>query len=42
MKYKAYLVEELNDIFTGSIKELDTPSVEDGNVLIKVHYSSLN
>ena len=42
MKYKAYLVEELNDVFSGSIKELDTPSVEDGNVLIKVHYSSLN
>ena len=42
MKYKAYLVEENDGKFSGSIKELDTPSLDDGRVLIKVKYSSLN
>ena len=42
MKYKAYLIEENNGKFSGSIKELDVPSLDDGRVLIKVQYSSLN
>ena len=42
MKYKAYLVEENNGEFIGSIKELDAPDLEDGRLLIKVKYSSLN
>ncbi len=42
MKYKAYLVEENNGEYKGSIKELDAPSLEEGRVLINVKYSSLN
>ena len=42
MKYKAYLVEENEGQFSGSIKELEVPSLEMGKVLIKVHNSSLN
>ena len=42
MKYKAYLVEENNGEFIGSVKELDTPDLQEGRLLIKVKYSSLN
>ena len=42
MKYKAYLVEENNGEFAGSVKELDVPDLEEGRLLIKVKYSSLN
>tara|TARA_B110000967_G_C18899477_1_gene573557 strand:+ start:4478 stop:5461 length:984 start_codon:yes stop_codon:yes gene_type:complete len=42
MKYKAYLVEESDGVFKGSVKELDKPEIEEGKVIIKVHYSSLN
>ena len=42
MKYKAYLIEQKDDQFSGSIKELDVPSIEPGHLLISVHYSSLN
>ena len=42
MKYKAYLVEENNGEFVGSLKELDVPDLEEGRLLIKVKYSSLN
>lgn len=42
MKYKAYLVEENNGTFSGSIKELEVPALSEGKVLIKVEYSSLN
>jgi len=42
MKYKAYLVEENEGKYNGQIKELEMPSLDDGNVIIKVHYSSLN
>ena len=42
MKYKAYLVEEKEGKYKGQIKELEMPSLDDGNVIIKVHYSSLN
>ena len=42
MKYKAYLVEENEGKYNGQIKELEMPSLVDGNVIIKVHYSSLN
>jgi acrylyl-CoA reductase (NADPH) len=40
--YKAYLVEELDGVYSGSIKELQMQDIESGNVIIKVHYSSLN
>ena len=42
MKYKAYLVEELDGVYSGSIQELRMHDIEPGNVIIKVHYSSLN
>ena len=42
MDYKAYLVEELDGVYSGSIKELQMHDIEPGNVIIKVHYSSLN
>jgi putative YhdH/YhfP family quinone oxidoreductase len=42
MKYKAYLVEENKGAFQGSIKEIEMESIEPGNIIIKVHYSSLN
>ena len=42
MKYKAYLVEENNGEYIGSVKELDIPDLEEGRLLIKVKYSSLN
>lgn len=40
--YRAFRVEEIESEFISSIKELDTPSIEKEEVLIKVHYSSLN
>ena len=42
MNYKAYLVEELDGLYSGSIKELQMRDLEPENVIIKVHYSSLN
>lgn len=42
MKYKGYLVEEKGDTFSGSIQEVEMPPIADGNVIIKVNYSSLN
>ena len=42
MKYKAYLVEENNGEYIGSVKELNTPVLQEGRLLIKVKYSSLN
>ena len=42
MNYKAYFVEELDGVYSGSIKELHMNDIESGNVIIKVHYSSLN
>ena len=42
MKYKAYLVEENEGKHSGQVKEIKMPSLDDGNVIIKVHYSSLN
>ena len=42
MKYNAYLVEENDGIYNGSIQEIDMQPIEPKNVIIKVHYSSLN
>jgi alcohol dehydrogenase len=42
MKYKGYLVEEKGDTFSGKIQEVEMPPIADGNVIIKVNYSSLN
>lgn len=40
--YKAFRVEEKDDKFTSSIKEVPFKSLERGEIRIKVHYSSLN
>ncbi|MDA7788580.1 YhdH/YhfP family quinone oxidoreductase [Gammaproteobacteria bacterium] len=42
MKYKAYLIEQIDDQFNGSVQELDKPEIETGHLIINVHYSSLN
>lgn len=42
MKYKAYLIEQTEDQFNGSVQELDKPIIEQGHLIISVHYSSLN
>ena len=42
MTYKGYLVEEIDGSYVGSVKDIDIPEINDGNVLIKVNFSSLN
>lgn len=42
IQYKAFVVEELNGTFTQSIKTQDTKNLLLGEVLIRVHYSSIN
>lgn len=42
MQYKALYIEELNNEFISSVKILDTANLPQGDVLIKVNYSSLN
>ena len=41
-KFKALVIDNQNENFTRSIQELDTSQLKDGNVLVKVDYSSLN
>jgi len=41
-KFKALLIDNQNENFTRSVVELDTSALKDGNVLVKVDYSSLN
>ncbi|MBG7631051.1 MAG: YhdH/YhfP family quinone oxidoreductase [Bacteroidetes bacterium] len=40
--FKAFRVEEKNEKFISTVKEIPFETVEEGEVLIKVHYSSLN
>ena len=42
MTFKAYQIEELNGVFSGSVKTLETPSIDEGHIIVKVDYSSLN
>ena len=42
MDYKAYLVEENEGRFSGSIQNIPKPPLDGGKVIIKVSYSSLN
>jgi putative YhdH/YhfP family quinone oxidoreductase len=42
MKYKALVTEETGNGYVSSIKTLDTDQLPDGEVLVKVYYSSLN
>ena len=41
-KFKALVIDNQNENFTRSVQELDVSSLKDGNVLVKVDYSSLN
>ena len=40
--FKAVVIDNLNEKFTREIKEIDTSHLKDGNVLVKIDYSSLN
>ena len=42
VKFKAVIIDNQNEKFTRDIKELDTSHLKDGNVLVKIDYSSLN
>ena len=41
-KFKALVIDNKNENFTRSVQELDISALKDGNVLVKVDYSSLN
>ena len=41
-KFKAIVIDNQNEKFTREIKEIDTSDLKDGNVLVKIDYSSLN
>ena len=41
-KFKALVIDNQNEKFTRGIQELDQSALKDGNVLVKVDYSSLN
>ena len=41
-KFKAVVIDNQNEKFTREIKEIDTSDLKDGNVLVKVDFSSLN
>ena len=42
MKFKAIVIDNQNEKFTREVKEIDKEALKDGNVLVKVDYSSLN
>ena len=42
VKFKAVVIDNQNEKFTRNIKEIDNSHLKDGNVLIKIDYSSLN
>ena len=41
-KFKALVIDNQNEKFSRAIQELDVSDLKDGNVLVKVDYSSLN
>ena len=41
-KFKAVLINNQNEKFTREIKDIEKKDLKDGNVLVKVDYSSLN
>tara|TARA_B100000686_G_scaffold317041_1_gene365439 strand:- start:366 stop:1367 length:1002 start_codon:yes stop_codon:yes gene_type:complete len=41
-KFKAIIIDNQNEKFTRDVKELNTDSLKDGNVLVKIDYSGLN
>ena len=42
VKFKAVVIDNQNEKFKREIKEIDSSHLKDGNVLIKIDYSSLN
>ena len=42
IKFKAVVIDNQNEKFKREIKEIDSSHLKDGNVLIKIDYSSLN
>ena len=40
--FKAVIINNQNDKFTREVKELSVDALKDGNVLVKIDYSSLN
>ena len=41
-KFKAIVIDNQNENFTRQVKEIDTDTLKDGNVLVKIDYSGLN
>ena len=41
-KFKAVVIDNQNEKFTREIKEINKTDLKDGNVLVKIDYSSLN
>ena len=41
-KFKALIIDNQNDTFSREVKEIDVSLLKDGNVLVKIDYSSLN
>ena len=41
-KFKAIVIDNQNEKFSREVKEIDTSHLKDGNVLVKIDYSSLN
>jgi len=41
-KFKALVIDNKNENFTRAVQELDINTLKDGNVLVKIDYSSLN
>ena len=41
-KFKAVVINNQNEKFTREIKEINKADLKDGNVLVKIDYSSLN
>ena len=41
-KFKAIIIDNQNEKFSREVKEIDASHLKDGNVLVKVDYSSLN
>ena len=41
-KFKAIIIDNQNEKFTREIKEINKADLKDGNVLVKIEYSSLN
>ena len=41
-QFKAIVIDNQNENFTRQVKEIDTDTLKDGNVLVKIDYSGLN